>query len=133
MNSRPVRWGHALEEKPEKWEGSFLTKDEAVSAGRNTYADGEIFYVCSGELAWGPKYMLDADAVETCLWDAAYSEVGEAAEGFPDLTEAAKRELTQLLDIWATKHVKANFWIANPKTTQRIEPRTQQRLRAAPS
>lgn len=107
-----IRWGHALEAKPEKWEGAYKTRDEAIDAGR-AFHKGSQFYIQRGALAWGPEYMPDAEAIETMLWDAAYTDVDEAAEGFPDITPEAKAELDAFLTAWAEKHVKAKFWLAD--------------------
>lgn len=126
-----TRWGHATEEHPERWTGSFKTSAEVIADGFQTYAPHEAFYVCSGALAWGPKWMPDAKDIETMLWDAAYSEVGEAAEDFPDLSPEALEELSKFLDAWATKHVQATFWISSGTPT-RIAPRTQTTLRENP-
>ena len=122
------RWGHAPEEKPERWFGSFATMAEAIEAGHKTYSEDETFYVCSGNLAWGPGYMPTVDELEEMIWSTAYEDVGELAEDFPDITEAAKLELDTFLKDWAARHVIATFWVANPKTTTQIAPRTQQRL-----
>ena len=127
-----IRWGHAPEEHPERWFGSFLSKQEVIAEGKKTYPSNEAFYVCAGTLANGPGYMPDADELEEMIWQAAHDDVGEAAEDFPDLTEQAKTELSAFLKGWAERHVKALFWNADSKTVQRIEPRTQRRLGAVP-
>jgi hypothetical protein len=122
------RWGHAPEEKPEHWHGSFLTREAAYEDGCRVYEKHEAFYICRGEMADGPSFMPDAKALEEIIWDNAYIDAGEVADEFPDIKEDAKKELDQLLQFWATRHLKANFWIAD-NVPFRIEPRTQQKIR----
>lgn len=115
-----MRWGHALEANPERWIGSFLSKDEAIDDGLDTYLDG--FYVCGGEVASGADYVPSAEDIETQIWQAAYDDVGDAAEKFPDLSEEAREELRRFLNRWTDQHVRPRFWVPNKKTIQQINP-----------
>ncbi|CAK0530542.1 gp45 [Burkholderia pseudomallei] len=67
-----------------------------------------VFY---GDVAPIPTERLcDADDVIDMIGDRAYDEVGEAADGYPDIAPEAKAELETLLSGWIEKHAKPTFY-----------------------
>ncbi|KWK79402.1 hypothetical protein WM16_07610 [Burkholderia ubonensis] len=70
---------------------------------------GNVVYF--GEVAPIPaKRLCDAKYVIDMIGDRAYDEVGEAADGYPDITREAKAELESLLADWIEKHAKPTFY-----------------------
>ncbi|VVU51857.1 hypothetical protein [Burkholderia anthina] len=70
---------------------------------------GAIVFV--GEVAPIPtKHLCDADDVIDLMGERAYDEVGEYADGYPDVTSEAKAELNALLARWIEKHAKPTFY-----------------------
>ena len=112
-------------------EGLVPVQGRGCLEGPHVYAEGESFYVCSGELAWGPKYMTDADAVETCSGmprirkQVKPRKISRTSRQRPAGAHAAPRHLGH-------KTRQSELLDRDPETTQRIEPRKQQRLRAVP-
>ncbi|ARL58122.1 hypothetical protein [Burkholderia pseudomallei] len=67
-----------------------------------------VFY---GDVAPIPTERLcDADDVIDMIGERAYDEVGEAADGYPDIAPEAKAELETLLSCWIEKHAKPTFY-----------------------
>ncbi|MDN7671301.1 hypothetical protein QZM22_01890 [Burkholderia oklahomensis] len=67
-----------------------------------------VFY---GDVAPIPiKHLCDADDVINMIGERAYDEVGEAADGYPDIAPEAKAELEALLLGWIEKHAKPTFY-----------------------
>ncbi|MBY4726642.1 MULTISPECIES: hypothetical protein [Burkholderia] len=56
------------------------------------------------------KYLCDADDVIGTMGDRAYDQVGEYADGYPDVTPEARAELDALLAGWIEKHAKPTFY-----------------------
>lgn len=54
--------------------------------------------------------LCDANDVIDMIGDRAYDEVGEAADGYPDIAPGAKAELETLLSGWIEKHAKPTFY-----------------------
>ncbi len=54
--------------------------------------------------------LCDANDVIDMIGDRAYVEVGEAADGYPDIAPEAKAELEALLLGWIEKHAKPTFY-----------------------
>ncbi|AIP12505.1 gp45 [Burkholderia pseudomallei] len=54
--------------------------------------------------------LCDANDVIDMIGDRAYDEVGEAADGYPDIAPEAKAELETLLSGWIEKHAKPTFY-----------------------
>lgn len=72
-------------------------------------AVGDIVFV--GDVAPVPiKYLCDADDVLDTIGERAYDQVGEYADGYPDVTPEAKAELEALLAGWIEKHAKPTFY-----------------------
>lgn len=70
---------------------------------------GDVVFV--GDVAPVPiKYLCDADDVIDTMGDRAYDQVGEYADGYPDVTPEAKAELEALLAGWIEKHAKPTFY-----------------------
>ncbi|OMW26137.1 hypothetical protein [Burkholderia pseudomallei] len=55
-------------------------------------------------------HLCDANDVIDMISDRAYDEVGEAADGYPDIAPEAKAELEMLLSGWIEKHAKPTFY-----------------------
>ncbi|WAS56238.1 hypothetical protein MK974_24370 [Burkholderia ambifaria] len=67
-----------------------------------------VFY---GDVAPIPiKRPCDADDVIDMIGERAYDEVGEAADGYPDIAPEAKAELEALVTGWIEKHAKPTFY-----------------------
>ncbi|KVU65296.1 hypothetical protein WK72_18935 [Burkholderia ubonensis] len=56
------------------------------------------------------KHLCDADDVIDMIGERAHDEVGEAADGYPDIASEAKAELEALLAGWIEKHAKPTFY-----------------------
>ncbi|WP_254208600.1 hypothetical protein [Burkholderia multivorans] len=70
---------------------------------------GDVVFV--GEVAPIPtKHLCDADDVIDFIGERAYDEVGEYADGYPDVTSEARAELDALLAGWIEKHAKPTFY-----------------------
>ncbi|SMG00368.1 hypothetical protein [Burkholderia singularis] len=66
---------------------------------------GDVVFV--GEVEPIPSmHLCDADDVIDLMGERAYDEVGEYADGYPDVTSEAKAELNALLARWIEKHAK---------------------------
>lgn len=81
-------------------------------ADANMHTDltvGDVVFV--GEVAPIPtKHLCDADDVIDLMGERAYDEVGEYADGYPDVPSEAKAELDALLAGWIEKHAKPTFY-----------------------
>lgn len=114
-----IRWGYATDKHSESWTGCCLTRDEAIEAGRAEYADDSEeggcapFWIHSGHLVPIEAVMPDADDIIETMGERAYDEAGEAAEEYPDVSEAARIELGDFLRGWVEKHAKPDFWVAD--------------------
>ncbi|MBU9284071.1 hypothetical protein [Burkholderia multivorans] len=72
-------------------------------------AVGDVVYF--GDVAPIPtKHLCDADDLIDLMGERAYDEVGEYADGYPDVTSEAKAELNALLARWIEKHAKPTFY-----------------------
>ncbi|QTD91787.1 hypothetical protein [Burkholderia anthina] len=72
-------------------------------------AIGDVVYY--GDVAPIPTPNLcDADDIITMIGERAYDEVGEAADGYPDISADAKAELESLIAGWIEKHSKPTFY-----------------------
>lgn len=124
MSAGDIVWGHAGDEHPERWDGTFATRDEAITSGRETYNFSGTFWIKSGFEADGAEYMPGADQVLELASDAASGDAGsDATEDFPNVSEEDEKELDKLLQYWARKHLKATFWIADDEPAEKIEPK----------
>lgn len=56
------------------------------------------------------KRLCDADDVIEMIGERAYDEVGEYADGYPDVMPEARAELDALLAGWIEKHAKPTFY-----------------------
>lgn len=123
-----AKWGHASSEEPDRWDGAFDTREEAIEDGRETYG-GETFWVQGGSSPLLTSLLPDgedmAEYVINALAEQADGEAGESAADFPDVTREAKADLAAKLravvETWAAEHVKVEFWVA-VGTPERIEP-----------
>ncbi|VWB82884.1 hypothetical protein BLA13014_03821 [Burkholderia aenigmatica] len=72
-------------------------------------AVGDIVF--TGEVApIQTKHLCDADDVIEMIGERAYDEVGEYADGYPDVMPEARAELDALLAGWIEKHAKPTFY-----------------------
>ncbi|MEB2504598.1 hypothetical protein SB394_11815 [Burkholderia sp. BCCIQ04A] len=70
---------------------------------------GDVVYY--GDVAPIPtKHLCDADDIIDMIGERAYDEVGEAADGYPDIAPEAKAELDALIAGWIEKHAKPTFY-----------------------
>lgn len=106
------RWGYASSKHAESWTGCCLTQDEAIAEGRATYCC-EPFWIQSGHLVPLEAVMPDVDDIIDTMRDRACDEAGEVAEEFPDVSQAAKDELADLLMDWGRKYCEPEFWVAD--------------------
>ena len=53
---------------------------------------------------------IDAGDIIEMLGERAYDDVGEFAEDWPDVPDAARQELEELLSTWVSKHCTATFY-----------------------
>lgn len=114
-------WGFGESEYTEGWRTGGDTREQAIVAGRDAYP-GQVFWIVHGHKPSPAEYMTDVDWILEDVIQRACDEAGEAAETFgDDVTDEAKAELNELLESWATRHLKVNFWIADGKP-ERIEP-----------
>jgi len=89
----------------EWWDGldEFLTRDEAIEAGRHEAGGTRFFTGRRKALFFGDAVFFD-DMAERAA-EHFYDEVGEAAEDYaPMVDDEAREELRKLLNDWATKH-----------------------------
>ncbi|HDV6327491.1 TPA: hypothetical protein RJR39_003584 [Burkholderia cenocepacia] len=76
---------------------------------RDDLSVGDLVFV--GEVApVQSKRLCDADDVIDMIGERAYDEVGEYADGYPDVTPEARAELDALLAGWIEKHAKPTFY-----------------------
>ncbi|WP_069705228.1 hypothetical protein [Burkholderia seminalis] len=72
-------------------------------------AVGDVVFI--GEVApIQTKHLCDADDVIEMIGERAYDEVGEYADGYPDVVPEARAELDALLAGWIEKHAKPTFY-----------------------
>lgn len=72
-------------------------------------AVGDVVFI--GEVApIQTKHLCDADDVIEMIGERAYDEVGEYADGYPDVMPEARAELDALLAGWIEKHAKPTFY-----------------------
>lgn len=107
------RWGWSAHRSPDKWLGSFLTREAAIQDAKEH--SWKTFFVNSGTCPDGKRFMPDAEAIVDMIAQSAHDTASEAAEDYPDLTPEAIEELDTLLTAWAAKHLGGPcvFWIAD--------------------
>lgn len=82
--------------------------DELLDMHDDLSVGDVVFY---GDAAPIPtKHLCDANDVIDMIGDRAYDEVGEAADGYPDISPEAKVELEALIAGWIEKHAKPTFY-----------------------
>lgn len=82
--------------------------DELLDMHDDLAVDDVVFF---GDVAPIPvKHLCDADGVIEMIGERAYDQVGEFADGYPDVTPEAKAELEALLADWIEKHAKPTFY-----------------------
>jgi hypothetical protein len=94
------------------WRGGYATREEAVAAGRAEYGDAA-FWIREGERYRSRDFVHNVNAtniVDRMAEDAA-DEAGDAAEDWPEVSQAARAALVEALRAWADEHVPApRFW-----------------------
>lgn len=81
--------------------------------GRDVEIDaGTVIYVAEKAHASTSSFLPDFDDIVDQMANAAWDSGSEHAEDFPDIADpaAAKRELEDLLEAWADKHVNTPRW-----------------------
>lgn len=103
-------WGHSGEGQPERWQGSFDTRHEAIADGREQHEGA--FHVVRGRRSDPLKYMPLADEILEMVGDRATDEHGEVADDFPGVLRDARDDLDALLVGWARRHLgeATEFW-----------------------
>lgn len=107
-------WGHADSDQAERWYGVCASREDAIAEGRDHYGkDG--FWIHSGTAHTAGEFVPDVDFIIDSMSERASDEVGEASEDFPYVSTEARKELEDLLEAWANKHIKCGFWTADGK------------------
>ena len=116
-----IRWGHAPDNRTERWHGVLLTREDAIAEGRIEHG-GSGFWIARGIKCDPAQFMPDADDLVQTMASNAGDNAGEVAEDWPDaVSKEAEAELTEFLAAWARKHIPCEFWIADGHEEE-IEP-----------
>lgn len=108
------RWGHAEEEQPDQWTGSFSTEEEAIDDGRSNY-EGDFWVQCGTEPDV-TKFLPDGGDIIEMMSDRAYDDGREAASEYPDVGPDGRKALAAILnqmDEWARTYTRPTFWVAD--------------------
>jgi hypothetical protein len=108
------RWGHRNDDCPERWFGSFATRDEAIADGRDHHYGDEGFFISSGTQRSAEEFAPTADDIIELMREQACGEAGEAAEEFPDVSPEMRSELEKFLTAWASR-LECRFWTGTGK------------------
>jgi len=111
-------WGYATSDDCETWSGMCETREQAIKEARSEFGDVPYFYVMEGTQSPPSAYVPDANWVVEQMAETA--DGGEASAEFPEVSDKAKKELDELLEAWADRNVKVNFWVADG-AAERIE------------
>lgn len=116
-----ARWGYSSSPEPERWDASCASREEAIAEGTDAFS-GEPFYIISGSEPHPFDFFGNIDSMLDSASECAHDVVGEAAEDWPPtISDEARKELRNLLEEWAEKHLPVHFWIADGDP-ERIEP-----------
>ena len=108
-----TRWGHALDNRTERWQGIHLTREAAIEEGRQRHG-GSGFWIARGVQCDPAEFMPNVGEVLDIMTTNAIDNVGEVAEEWPDfVAEVGRAELTEILAAWARKHAPCEFWNAD--------------------
>jgi hypothetical protein len=111
-------WGYATSDDCDTWSGMCETREQAIKEARSEFGDVPYFYVMEGTQSPPSAYVPDANWVVEQMAETA--DGGEASAEFPEVSDEAKKELDELLEAWADRNVKVNFWVADV-AAERIE------------
>jgi len=116
---KPEIWCHADCEDAERLSGDCSSRDDAIADGRAEHEGG--FWIFKCEVPDPASFLPSIDWLFEQMGENAYDECGEIAEGWPEPSMEAKKDLEGLLAYWARKYTKPTFWVAsgNPEY---IEP-----------
>lgn len=112
MAERVGPWFYACDAQDERWDGPFETREGAIAEGaRELHREpGDSFVIDTGTKP-DPTTAFDVDRIIEEASIYADDNWGEVAEDWPDVSDEAKTELTELLNTWAIKHAAPNFWV----------------------
>ncbi|MFV1944294.1 hypothetical protein VPH49_26290 [Pseudomonas luteola] len=75
--------------------GDWIAAGDTVHVGKTTEFD--------------PAEFIKADFIIEIIGENAYENAGEAAEGFPEVSQEARKELSDFLASWTRKYCKPRF------------------------
>lgn len=121
-------WGYSDSPEPDGWIGTDGGREGAIEEGLDTYPDAEAIYVIRGRTPDVAEVLPNLRGLVDHMLDGmqenAFDLVGDVAEDFPDVTDAAREELATALGVvtagWASRHVQVAFWVSVGKA-ERIE------------
>jgi len=102
-------WGWT-EDPNTRYHGEHSTKEGAIEEAR-VECGGRVFYVAEGHCPDPSSYVPDADFLIEMMNESACGECGDAAEDWPDVSNEAEQELTELLVDWARRHCPISFYL----------------------
>lgn len=111
-------WGYSSNERPESWDGSCKTREEAITEGRANFGDTETFWITSGEWCDVADFFEADDAIERAQ-ELAHDNACEDAE--IDVREGGKEALGALLTGWANRYAVLRAW-TQTGDAEKIEP-----------
>ena len=102
-------WSYADTKDAERLDGDCKTRQEAIVEAHREY-EGREFWLYECRRCDVREFVPDPSDIIEIMRDRACDIAGDAAEDFPDVSDAAASELEGFLDAWAEKHCKAQFW-----------------------
>lgn len=106
-----IRWGFCVADGIGPFEGAFMSRDEAVAAGRKSAA-GADFWISHGEMCEPADFVpMSHDILEMMAEHAGEIVDYESLDGWPDVTQEATMELDDFMARWARQHAgPCRFW-----------------------
>ena len=109
MQANDTVWSYADSEHAESLDGDCKTPEEAIVEAHREY-EGREFWLYECRRCDVREFVPDPSDIIEIMRERACDVAGDAAEDFPDVSDAAASELEGLLDAWAERHCKAQFW-----------------------
>jgi len=104
-------WGYAFTRDADEWIGTYVSKQEAINAGRKEYGAECVFWVCSGLKQPPHSYLSPVSDIIDSMGENAFDQAGDSAMDWPPTKEGAEAELKALLWAWADKYFSpVSFW-----------------------
>ena len=110
-------WGWS--EDQEHYHSQCGTKEQAIAEGRAA-CDGD-FFVGQGSVQCSSQFAPDVERLVEEMGENAYEECGDAAEDWPDVTDAAKIKLRKFIEVWMVEHAPCSFYMIDSDTVEKIE------------